>query len=89
MEQLPSRQQRSQAGRIVGAGLAVLMGVALALLNATRCLADSFTVQTALEDTKLYFTAPLLRDQNEVGTPIDLAPVARYTDGGRKLIKDG
>lgn len=40
---------------------AMLLGVA----EATKCRADGVTVQSALEDTKLYFTSPLRWDEED------------------------
>lgn len=39
--------------------------IVLGLTGASNGFADSFTAQTALEDTKLYFTAPLRWDQED------------------------
>ena len=45
--------------------LATCVCAALGVSASTAAVADSFTVQTALDDTRLYFTAPLRWDRED------------------------
>ena len=56
---------RTSVSKKPNATLAALLWMACALSSAPAEAADSFTFSTALEDTKLYFTAPLRWDEED------------------------